>query len=117
MTRRFDTSVPAGMERWESSTGQLMLVHAKARCSGYCAIHNPSDTHMKSWPTYWRADRGLMERTCEHGIGHPDPDQVRFWYKIYDTNRAEAETVHGCDGCCGINYINGEIVQQHELEN
>jgi hypothetical protein len=32
-----------------------------------------------------------MERICEHGIGHPDPDQIM---------RDEAGWVHGCDGCC-----------------
>lgn len=29
------------------------------------------------------------ERTCPHGVGHPDPDDV-----------LNEDKVHGCDGCC-----------------
>jgi hypothetical protein len=43
---------------------------------------------MRSWPQHWRGDRGIIERVCDHGIGHPDPD---------DRNR---DKIHGCDGCC-----------------
>jgi hypothetical protein len=69
----------------------LINVHSKKVCKGeYCCIHNPSSHHMADWPQVWRRDRAIMERTCEHGVGHPDPDQVMeddCW-------------VHGCDGCC-----------------
>lgn len=68
---------------------QTIIVHAKSRCQGpACCIHNPSDHHMVDWPQLWRADRNLMERTCPHGIGHPDPDHIGD------------DLVHGCDGCC-----------------
>jgi hypothetical protein len=30
----------------------------------------------------------MMERTCRHGVGHPDPDDLN------------PDTIHGCDGCC-----------------
>lgn len=43
---------------------------------------------MRSFPQSWRADKGWMERTCPHGIGHPDPDDPF------------ADPIHGCDGCC-----------------
>ena len=33
-----------------------------------------------------------MERTCPHGVGHPDPDSP--W--AHDSH----EWIHGCDGCC-----------------
>lgn len=52
---------------------------------------------MRDWPQFWRDDRGLMERICSHGIGHPDPDDLA--YKIR-TGGDDAEGVHGCDGCC-----------------
>jgi hypothetical protein len=32
-----------------------------------------------------------MERICDHGVGHPDPDE--FMADVW---------VHGCDGCCAI---------------
>ena len=77
------------MEEYTTGTGQKILVHDRADCSGYCPIHWPSDHHMRDWPTNWRSDWGaFMERICPHGIGHPDPD---------DKN---ADPVHGCDGCC-----------------
>jgi hypothetical protein len=43
---------------------------------------------MKEWPQNWREDRGIMERICPHGIGHPDPDDPT------------TDKIHGCDGCC-----------------
>lgn len=90
--------IPEGMERWTDDYGLNMIVHAKDQCSGRCVIHNPSDHHMVDWPRLWRLDRGLMERICPHGIGHPDPDHL--WY-LTEHNMAEGgEGIHGCDGCC-----------------
>lgn len=96
-------------------------IHSPDDCQGRsCVIHAPSDHSMRSFPTHFRFDRGLMERICPHGIGHPDPDDLA--YKIIDAaDRAAAlegdsaevkeqrelilanasvEGVHGCDGCC-----------------
>lgn len=68
-----------------------LQVHDEALCEGQgCCIHRPSDHHMVDWPKLWRADRHMMERTCPHGVGHPDPDD-----RNPDTN-------HGCDGCCHV---------------
>jgi len=47
---------------------------------------------MRSFPQWWRSDRGIMERVCKHEIGHPDPDSP--WPP------ESAEWVHSCDGCC-----------------
>lgn len=72
-------------------------VHSKRKCLGEtCVIHNPSNHHMRSWPLIWRDDRGIFERLCGHGIGHPDPDQHGYW-RVLDI---EHEGIHGCDGCC-----------------
>jgi hypothetical protein len=66
----------------------LRNVHEQEECDGPpCAIHHPSAHHMAGWPIQWRNDRGIWERVCPHGIGHPDPDQG-------------CEGTHGCDGCC-----------------
>lgn len=80
-------------------TGQrLHNIHSPSACAGeFCVIHNPSDHNMRSFPTYWRADRGIMERICPHGVGHPDPDDLVF-QDAHFPNRAAG--VHGCDGCC-----------------
>jgi hypothetical protein len=44
-----------------------------------------------------RTDKGfLVERICEHGVGHDDPDAVAYM-------RSKGHTwagTHGCDGCC-----------------
>lgn len=69
-------------------------------CKDGCCIHSPSDHSMKDFPMYWRADRVLMERTCPHGIGHPDPDDIAFKRVQHGGSVADAEAVHGCDGCC-----------------
>lgn len=61
-----------------------------------CVVHNPTLHHMRLWPLHWRDDRGIFERICPHGIGHPDPDQIPFW----ESSGREAESIHGCDGCC-----------------
>jgi hypothetical protein len=58
------------MEEYKTGMGQIVSVHDKEKCEGeYCCIHNPSDHHMKDWPTNWRDDRFLMERICKHGVG------------------------------------------------
>jgi hypothetical protein len=47
----------------------------------------------------WRSDRGLMERECEHGIGHPDPDDLDFKRRVGHRD-VQVLGIHGCDGCC-----------------
>lgn len=79
-------------EPFVDSYGVRMVVHREADCLVTpCTIHSPSEHHMRGWPLLWRGDRRIFERTCPHGVGHPDPDD------IFD------EGVHGCDGCCRPN--------------
>jgi hypothetical protein len=79
---------------YEVANGVLRNVHRRDACAGEpCCIHNPSDHHMRDWPQMWRDDRGMMERRCQHGIGHPDPDDPF------------SDTVHGCDGCCAAPVV------------
>lgn len=75
----------------------LVNVHPPQRCAGRpCVVHNPSNHHMRGWRLNWRGDRGLMERLCPHGTGHPDPDDVAYQLSVGPT----AVGVHTCDGCC-----------------
>lgn len=68
----------------------IVRVHPETACAGeHCTIHNRSEHSMRSFPQHWREDRGIMERVCPHGVGHPDPDDINV------------DGVHGCDGCCG----------------
>lgn len=86
----------------------LVKVHEADKCAGeFCTIHNPSDHHMKDWPQNWRSDRGIMERMCQHGIGHPDPDDpaMKFSY----------ERIHGCDMCC--HDPRKDVVEEEILDN
>lgn len=81
--------------------GQQMLVnvHSADKCAGRnCVLHNPSDHHMREWKLVWRGDRGIMERTCPHGIGHPDPDDMAYQRTLPHGDPG----VHGCDGCCSV---------------
>ena len=86
------------MEEYITGTSQKISVHNKEDCSGYCPIHNPSNHHMRDWPTHWREDRKLMERICKHGVGHPDPDDIAFKKSI--GIYIQYEVIHGCCGCC-----------------
>jgi hypothetical protein len=71
------------------NTHLYIWCHDDQSCRGeYCTLHNRSDHHMRGMPQSWRGDRGIIERICEHGIGHPDPDEIM------------PNGVHGCDGCC-----------------
>ena len=91
-----------GMERWTTDQEYTFLTHSGGQCFGQnCCIHNPSDTHMKDWPLNWRSDRGMMERICEHGVGHPDPDDYAY-HKSRNFNGSgdDGYGVHGCDFCC-----------------
>lgn len=83
---------------WGVSLGpsNLVNIHPQSACAGRaCWVHNPSDHHMKEWPKNWRADRRILERVCEHGVGHPDPDDAAYRASVGDE-----DTVHGCDRCC-----------------
>lgn len=72
----------------------LLNVHGPKECAGeVCCIHNPTNHHMIAWRQNWRGDKGMMERLCPHGVGHPDPDDLRV-------RTTPGVGVHGCDGCC-----------------
>jgi hypothetical protein len=73
--------------------GMTLVTHKQADCIAPCPVHAPSAHHMIAWRQLYRFDRGIMERNCEHGIGHPDPDDFAI---INGTD----DGTHGCDGCC-----------------
>lgn len=79
----------------------LKGLHNGDSCYGQaCCIHNPSVHPLKDAPFNWRADKGLMERICGHGIGHPDPDHMAFAKTVLEDDEWAALGVHGCDECC-----------------
>jgi hypothetical protein len=77
--------------------GQVIRnVHLPEACAGMpCTVHGPTEHKLAHMPLLWRDDRGLFERVCPCGVGHPDPDQRAHWSR---TGRI-AEQIHGC---CGI---------------
>lgn len=82
----------------------VVKTHGPAQCGNHaggehqrCALHNPTDHHMREWPAVFRLDKlSLMERTCPHGCGHPDPDSLDYFTR----HEMGFVGVHGCDGCC-----------------
>lgn len=75
----------------------LSNIHPEGMCAGRpCVVHNPTNHHMREWVLHWRGDRGIFERICRHGVGHPDPDQEDYWKETGQTGQG----IHGCDGCC-----------------
>lgn len=86
-----------------TGTGQIIgNVHQETEecLNKGCVIHAPSSHSMRDFPTHWRSDRGIMERICEHGIGHPDPDDLNYIARSRGLSVATGEAIHGCDSCC-----------------
>lgn len=78
------------------ANGMLVNVHPQTACAGRnCWIHNPSESVVSGFPATWRSDLGIVERTCPHHIGHPDPDDV-----AYNASQGRDISLHSCDGCC-----------------
>lgn len=77
---------------------QMQNLHDITACAGRgCAIHNHPSTHpLMNATLLWRDDRNILERLCEHGIGHPDYDSAQFIESIGQGY----QNIHGCDGCC-----------------
>lgn len=74
-------------------TDTVLVCHDPKDCEGRrCTLHNRSDHPMRDFPQHWREDRGIIERICTHGVGHPDPDSP--W------SPTSPGWIHGCDGCC-----------------
>lgn len=90
----------AGDLTFESATGALLQIHRQEACTPPCPFHAPSDHHMVSWALHWRPDRGITERICPHGVGHPDPDTMAYLRVRIGEHKAYYEGIHGCDGCC-----------------
>jgi hypothetical protein len=90
------------MEDFTDQNGTVHRIHNKKSCRGnHCPFHNPSDHRLKDAPMNIRYDKGgLVERICEHGIGHDDPDSVAFFVRINDR---WVTSLHGCCGCCNKN--------------
>ena len=93
--------------RWETEhddnattmlkNGVLLRAHPPTACAGrHCWVHNAMPSIMVNWPVRWRADKSTAERVCQHGIGHPDIDDV-----AYNQSLGRDVSIHGCDGCCG----------------
>jgi hypothetical protein len=68
--------------------------HGSSTCQLPCPFHGPSNHPLKDSAMHWRADRGILERICQHGVGHPDPDSLAF--------HSDDSGIHGCciERCC-----------------
>lgn len=76
------------------NSDERLHVHGSSDCFGeVCSIHNRTDHSMRHCPQHWRSDRGIIERICDHGVGHPDPDDHSVMLGVDSGS-------HGCDGCC-----------------
>ena len=91
---------PSGDELVSPEGDYILRTHAASNAcwENGCVIHNPSKNAMSDFPLNWREDRGIMERICPHGVGHPDFDSAAY----FDRNGMSHMNVHGCCsyGCC-----------------
>lgn len=72
----------------------LTNVHDPEKCAGEtCVVHNPTKHYMSDWDLHWYSELGVFVRICEHGLGHPDPDQDAYIQRIGIPR-------HICCGCC-----------------
>lgn len=77
----------------------LVDVHDPAFCEGRgCAVHHPSDHHMKHLSQKYNYSKGYMQRICEHDTPHPDPDEKSLYAALLPD--VVMDFAHGCDGCC-----------------
>lgn len=91
--------------RFTDDYGQeLIQIHDEnSDCHQYgCPVHNPSNEAIAIGRLFWRDDRGIFERICEHGVGHPDHDMLRWMERTRGADYARVESVHGCcwHRCC-----------------
>jgi len=81
-----------------------VVFHPERHCAleRVCAAHRPSKKNrLREWPFVVRLDKGgIMERTCPHGVGHPDPDSLKWVRRFVGKKNAKYLGIHGCDGCC-----------------
>jgi hypothetical protein len=85
-----------------TGTGQIMQLHPARECLSPCPVHSPSTHPLAGAALHWRSDRRMWERICEHGVGHPDPDDLGYKRQTMmpAVYRMYAFETHGCDGCC-----------------
>jgi len=94
--------------------GRVLKTHGSDECSGSpCCIHSPSNHPLRNAPLGWRPERALIERLCEHGLWHPDPDDRAHWERKLATPNGldpasqeflDVRAEHNCDGCCTGTY-------------
>lgn len=87
-------------------------VHHQEKCTGYCYIHNKSKHPLRHNPLKINLDTGLLERICEHGIGHPDVDYLHA--REESGEDITFMGVHSCDGCCQHTEIEDENEREEE---
>jgi hypothetical protein len=89
----------------------LANIHdANGECYAFgCVIHAPTEHPLSDAPYNWREDRRIMERICEHGVGHPDHDAAN-----YERRHGGDSGLHGCDGCC-VGNLFAEPLQKETL--
>jgi len=102
-------------EEWIDSFGRTWSIHHRSLCKGkYCPFHNPSNHPLKNAPINIRSDKMyLVERICEHGIGHDDPDSVAYLHSIGE----KWAGVHGCDGCCEVSHMSENEKERYWCPN
>ena len=89
-------------------SGQMISTHTRDQCFGeWCAIHKPQPGPWETWPRLWRDDRGIMERICPCGVGHPVAEMYE-WAIEYGRGY---DLVHGCcsEHQCGPRTAKREV--------
>ena len=93
--------------------GSAIKTHGEAVCTPPCALHSPSEHHMRDWPLTFDPTRlWLGLRTCEHEFAHPDPDSVTYLESRLTWNILSRLMTHPCDDCC----ISGDGVDTYHNE-
>lgn len=79
--------------------------HPRSACKGHsCALHDPSYHQLSEAPLRWMyepGDGGYMERLCEHGNWHQDPDDLDYHVRVNGgDNPRPMELGRGCPCEC-----------------
>lgn len=118
----------AGNANWDviaTHNDGIWKVHGPLTCAGgACAIHNPSEHHMRDWPLGFLklgvsgmvgaqlAGYALVvgTRTCGHEVPHLDPDSLAHTVEAMGIGAATVMVAwerRSCDGCCRADGASG----------
>ena len=90
---------------FEYDQGQISAIEAVSKIAHILFVAETELKNRKKWKIHRRLDsfaKGLVEAVCEHGVGHPIPESVKYLDAHGPIGARGTWDTHGCDGCCTL---------------